>query len=194
MAPKYSNSRRGHTRNCDEGSSRKRGFSKHLNPSAWVRAVHKFDSVIVTTCFWSMHIPLSIRTSNAMANIKGLVNSGATDCFISPTLIKRMKLGMQPLHKPQKIWNINNMENKAGLITHYIDLDVQTQNTHRTLRFLITNIGNKDIVLGYPWLSTFELWTTVQLGKCSDKWKATSSGYQVSKPPDTWKRTSYCTT
>jgi len=22
--------------------------------------------------------------------------------------------------------------------------------------FLITNIGNKDIVLGYPWLSTFE--------------------------------------
>jgi|SRR6266702_2971350 len=104
-----------------------------------------------------MHIPLSIRTSNAMANIKGLVNSGATDCFISPTLIKRMKLGMQPLHKPQKIWNINNMENKAGLITHYIDLDVQTQNTHRTLRFLITNIGNKDIVLGYPWLSTFEL-------------------------------------
>ncbi len=24
------------------------------------------------------------------------------------------------------------------------------------MRFLVTNIGQEDIVLGYPWLSTFE--------------------------------------
>ncbi len=54
------------------------------------------------------------------------------------------------------------MENKDGLITCYIDLNVQTKNVCRDIRFLIINIGNEDIVLGYPWLAMFKLqfdWT-----------------------------------
>jgi len=88
-----------------------------------------------------MRIPISIRTSLTMADIKGLVDSGATDCFMSPTIVKRMGLGRRPLDKPRKIWNIDNTENKDGLITHYIDLTVQTHGVHRDMRFLITNIG-----------------------------------------------------
>src|SRR6266702_3075128 len=91
-----------------------------------------------------------------MADIKGLVDSGATDCFMSPAFVKRMSLGTQPLQKPRKIWYIDDMENKDGLITHYIDLNVQTKGVYRDMHFLITNIGHEDIILGYPWLSTFE--------------------------------------
>ncbi len=91
-----------------------------------------------------------------MANQRALMDSGATDCFMSPTFVKQMKLGTQPLQKPRKIWNIDNMENKDGLITHYIDLNVQTKGICRDMRFLVTNIRNEDVVLGYPWLSTFE--------------------------------------
>ncbi len=91
-----------------------------------------------------------------MADIKGLVDSGATDCFMSPTIVRRMGLGKQTLDKPRKIWNINNTKNKDGLITHYIDLKIQTCGIHRNMRFLITNIGQEDIVLGYPWLATYE--------------------------------------
>ncbi len=141
---------------CNEGSTRMGGFSRSLNPSAWVRAIHQFNSVIVTTRFQSMRIPISVRTSCAMANLKGLVDSGATNCFISPTFIKRMKLGKRLLPKPKKIWNIDNTENKDGLITHYINLNVQTKNICRDIRSLITNIGHEGIILGYPWLSTFE--------------------------------------
>ncbi len=60
------------------------------------------------------------------------------------------------------------MENKAGLITCYVNLDVQTKNIHRTLQFLITNIGNEDIILGYLWLSTFEPqfnWTSTAINE-----------------------------
>ncbi len=103
-----------------------------------------------------MRIPISVRTSCAMANQKALVDSRATDCFMSPAFIKQMKLGTRPLQKPRKIWNIDNTENKDGLITHYIDLSVQTKNICRDMHFLVTNIGHEDIVLGYPWLSTFE--------------------------------------
>ncbi len=103
-----------------------------------------------------MCIPISIRTSNTMADIKGLVDLGATDCFMSPAFIQCMRLGTRPLQKPKRIWNIDNTANKDGLITHYIDLKVQTKGVHRTIQFLVTNIGNEDLVLGYPWLATFK--------------------------------------
>ncbi len=48
------------------------------------------------------------------------------------------------------------MENKDGSITHYVDLQVQMCGIHRNMRFLITNIRNEDIVLGYPWLALYE--------------------------------------
>ncbi len=35
-----------------------------------------------------------------------LVDSGATDNFISEKLLKRMKIGKIPLKKPRYIWNI----------------------------------------------------------------------------------------
>ncbi len=89
---------------------------------------------------------------------------------MSPAFIKRMNLGTQPLQKPRKIWNIDNTENKDGLITHYLELNVQTKGVRRDLRFLVTNIGNEDIVLGYPWLATFEPqfnWTNAVI-RCYD--------------------------
>ena len=91
-----------------------------------------------------------------MADIQALVDSGATNNFITPAFAKRMGLGLVPLDKPRKIWNIDNTENKAGSITHFTDLDVQTKGIHRPLRFLVTDIGNENIVLGYPWLATYE--------------------------------------
>jgi len=71
-------------------------------------------------------------------------------------MVRRMGLGKRPLDKPRKIWNIDNTENKDGLITHYVDLKVQTRGIHRDMRFLITNIGHEDIVMGYPWLAAYE--------------------------------------
>ena len=103
-----------------------------------------------------MHIPVSIRTSNAMADIKALVDSGATDCFMSEKFIRRMKLGKRPLQRPRKIWNIDNTANQAGEITHYITLDIQTKGIRKTIQFLVTNIGNEDIILGYPWMAAFK--------------------------------------
>src|SRR6266702_3959546 len=156
VAPRSSNGRRRCARVSDKRSCRKRGFSTRLNPSAWVRAIHKFNSVIVTTRFRSMHIPVSIRTNNTMADIKALVDSGATDCFMSDKFIRHMKLGKRPLQRPRKIWNIDNTANKAGEITHYVTLDIQTGGVRKTIQFLITNIGNEDIILGYPWMAAFE--------------------------------------
>jgi hypothetical protein len=106
--------------------------------------------------FQSMRIPVSIRASYNMANIKALVDSGATDNFIHPNFVKWMGLGQRELDKPKNIYNIDNTTNKSGQITHYLSLAVTTAGKMQEMRFLITDIGREDVLLGYPWLSMYE--------------------------------------
>ena len=103
-----------------------------------------------------MRVPVSIRTRYFMADKKALVDSGATDNFIHPAFAKRLGLAMMPLEKPKKIYNIDNTSNKSGSITHSLELKVTTKGVEKVMRFLVTDIGNEDILLGYPWLATFE--------------------------------------
>ena len=91
-----------------------------------------------------------------MADKQTLVDSRATDNFIHPNFAKRLGLKMMPLEKPKQIYNIDNMSNKAGSITHSLELKVTTKNQDKVMRFLVTDIGHEDILLGYPWLATFE--------------------------------------
>ena len=78
------------------------------------------------------------------------------DNFIHLNLLKRLGLGSQPLERPRKIWNIDRTTNKAGALTHCVDLEVRTGARQEIMRFLITDLGGEDLILGYPWLSTLE--------------------------------------
>ena len=115
----------------------------------------KCNSVYITK-YRSMKVPVSFRTSRAMADKQILVDSGATDNFIDPRLIKRLGLGTTKLDRPRKIWNIDGTNNRAGMITDYVDLEVRTGKKEAQMRFLITDLGLEDLILGYPWLATFE--------------------------------------
>ena len=104
-----------------------------------------------------MKIPVSFRTAYTRADKQILVDSGATDNFIHPRLIRRLALGTQKLERSRKIWNIDGTNNKAGRITDYVDLSIQTGKKQNKMRFLVTDLGHEDLILGYPWLATFEL-------------------------------------
>jgi hypothetical protein len=67
-----------------------------------------------------------------------------------------MGLGTRKLTNPKRLYNIDDTTNRAGQVTDYVDLDVRTNNIHKEMRFLVSNIGRKDAILGYPWLATFE--------------------------------------
>jgi hypothetical protein len=103
-----------------------------------------------------MRVPVSFRTLHVMADKRILVDSGATDNFIHPKLIKHLGLGTQTLDRPRKIWNIDRTNNRGGELTHFVDLEVRTGKREAQMCFLITDLGGEDLVLGYPWLATFE--------------------------------------
>jgi hypothetical protein len=103
-----------------------------------------------------MKVPVSFRTLHAMADKHILVDSGATDNFIHPKLLKRLGLGAQALDRPRKIWNIDRTTNRAGQLTSFVNLEVRTGKKEENMCFLVTDLGNEDLILGYPWLATFE--------------------------------------
>ena len=43
------------------------------------------------------------------------------------------------------------------MISEFVDLRVQTQGRTKQMRFLVTDLGTEDLILGYPWLAIFEL-------------------------------------
>jgi hypothetical protein len=51
------------------------------------------------------------------------------------------------------VFNVDGMQNKQGKITHFIDLDVQTGDSCRTMHFFLTNLGEQKVILGYPWFA-----------------------------------------
>ena len=87
-----------------------------------------------------MQVPVLIHASYNMADMKALVDLGAMDNFIHPNFVKRMGLGQRELDKPKNIYNIDDMTNKAGQITHYLNLEVTTGGTTHEMRFLITDV------------------------------------------------------
>ena len=103
-----------------------------------------------------MKVPVSLRTAYRRADKILLVDSGATDNFMDPRMVKYFKLGTQKLGEPRKIWNIDGTNNKAGMITDFVDLSIQVNQETSKMRFLITDLGIEDAILGYPWLARFE--------------------------------------
>ena len=104
----------------------------------------------------SLKIPTLLQSLHRKAKKEVLVDSSATDNFISTRVLKQMKIRTLQLKKPQTIWNINGTHNKAGAITHFVDLQVQCGTRIKDMKFLVTNLGEDEIVLGYPWLAAFE--------------------------------------
>jgi hypothetical protein len=67
-----------------------------------------------------------------------------------------MKIGKLRLQKPRTIWNIDGMHNKDGTIKDFVDLQVRVGPKIQEMKFLVTNLGEDEIVLGYPWLAAFQ--------------------------------------
>jgi hypothetical protein len=54
------------------------------------------------------------------------------------------------MKEPATLQNIDGTQNKAGKITHFLDLVVSRGNKKITECFFVSNLGGDRIILGYP--------------------------------------------
>ena len=66
--------------------------------------------------------------------------------------MKELKLKKNHLTKPRKVKNVDGTLNKAGAVTHTTTFKINYQGKETCHKFLIADIGEDDIILGYPFL------------------------------------------
>jgi predicted aspartyl protease len=90
-----------------------------------------------------------------MAMASALVDSGATENFVDVRTTERWGMPRKKLFKPRPIVNVDGTENKAGAVTEACILEIKHQGLQKLQRFYVTDLGFDRVLLGYPWLSTF---------------------------------------
>ena len=83
---------------------------------------------------------------------EALVDLGATTNFVNRVFVKNNNLIKYKLANLYKVVNADGTPNKAGQITEYIQAYVEIR-SHKTRQHLfITQLGNKEMMIGYSYL------------------------------------------
>ncbi|KAF8747867.1 Retrotransposon gag protein [Rhizoctonia solani] len=85
--------------------------------------------------------------------IKTLIDSGATSNFISPGLVKKLKIPKTLLKNPQVVRMLDGTISQTGWIWHQVQLTVLINDHSHSIPFLICPIGNTPAILGMTWLT-----------------------------------------
>ena len=85
--------------------------------------------------------------------VEALVDSGASDCFLDPSILQQYDLHPTPHVQPIPIELIDGSTPAAGAITHYITTGVRVHGVHsEILTCHVMQLGHFKMVLGFPWL------------------------------------------
>ena len=76
-------------------------------------------------CNWkSITMKVYLQTKDKKAINYALIDSGATENFMSLHYAKYLHMPIKKMPKPQMVYNVDGSPNKSGGIAHYIDLNV----------------------------------------------------------------------
>jgi len=100
----------------------------------------------------SFKIPVTLWVYSKKVQTKTLVDSGATMNFIDRVVMENNNLITHKLANPYYVINADSTPNKAGQITEYIQAYVEIGSHKMTQYLFVTNLGNKEMMIGYSYL------------------------------------------
>src|SRR5712672_1760478 len=99
----------------------------------------------------SMNLRAYVHAVHRRTETPALLDSGATENFMSLTYAKWLKLPFKRLPHERPLLNVDGTMNKTGSLKYYVDLQVQTGTKHTNMHFFLTDLGHHRVILGYPW-------------------------------------------
>jgi hypothetical protein len=103
-----------------------------------------------------MTVHFFMHTKLKRAKALALVDSGATKNFMNLGYPQYLRLPIQRLTSPRKLYNIDGTLNQSGDLLYFTDLSVQTGDKWVNLRFFLSNLGENKAILGYPWFAAMQ--------------------------------------
>jgi len=100
----------------------------------------------------SFKIPVTLWVYEKKVQTKALVDSGATINFINRVVMENNNLVTYKLANPYCVINTDGTPNKAGYITEYVQAYVEIGLYRTTQHLFVTNLENKEMMIGYSYL------------------------------------------
>ena len=101
-----------------------------------------------------MTLHVYMQSKSKRAETIALLNSGATENFMSLDYAKHLHLPIKTFKEPRRLFNVDRTSNKAGDLKYYTDLGTRTGTQIRTLCYFLSDLGDSRVILGYSWFTT----------------------------------------
>jgi len=104
----------------------------------------------------ALYIPMHVRTKLGTHVLPALVDTGATQNFLSEDTAKKLGLTWKEDDTPKPVANADGSKCGSGIITQYCDIPMKLDNLWKEEQFYKTETGTDQVVLGIPWLANFK--------------------------------------
>jgi hypothetical protein len=103
----------------------------------------------------SSNVKVNFTNMRETATATALIDSGATKNFVNLRMAEQWKMPRKTLHNPRPIVNVDGTPNKVGAVKEACILEITHQGHSFLQRFYVMDLGFDRVLLGYPWLTTF---------------------------------------
>ena len=99
-----------------------------------------------------VHIPVKFHSRTIHSDVNALIDSGATENFISPELVKHFWIPTLDV-KPRVIRNVDSTSNQMGKVIKAVIHNVQYKGQQTAHTFYVITLGDDHMLLGMPFLA-----------------------------------------
>ena len=122
-------------------------------------------------------IPVQVQGPVNTIEVKTLLDSSATGCFVNKSWAVDRCSQLSKLVKPVPVLNVDGTRNQEGDITYYVLLTVGVEKHTEQLWCAVTCLGKVPLILGHDWLKKHNLnidWMTgdIKLSCCLPECKS----------------------
>ena len=102
----------------------------------------------------TMFVPCEVWSKNQNVETKVMIDCGAGGEFVNYSFVRKNRMDLEELETPLEVRNVDGTLNKLGTITHKVTLKLKIGTKIFDQTFYVTSI-NHDMILGLPWLTTY---------------------------------------
>ena len=122
------------------------------------KAVQKVEAREVRQTFkplrevW-MNVGIEKVDTHEGRTVKALLDSGATEMFMSKSLAQKGGYRLIKLDQPLQVRNVDGTSNSGDAITHEVEVNMFYKGHVERVRMDVCELGKTDVILGMPWLA-----------------------------------------